>query len=321
MVRTAPARSNRAARSAAIALVAASVLWGTTGTAAAFMPDGVSPLAIGAATMGIGGVALFLLTARRAWLAIADPVARRWLLLGAVGVVAYPLAFYPSMHLAGVAIGNVVSLGSGPLFAAILEWTIERRRPGAAWVVATSGAIAGVVLLATGGHGGRGGTGDIVPGVLLGLVAGAGYALYTYVARRAIAAGHASTPVMGAMFGLGAVALIPVLLVTGVGLLESWRALGIAAYLVVGPMVLAYVLFGVGVRSLAATTATTITLLEPAVATLLAVAVVGERLTPVAWGGLVLILAAVAVIAARAGRAPRPRRDRGRSASTARGID
>ena len=32
-----------------------------------------------------------------------------------IGVVVYPLAFYSSMHFAGVAIGNVVSLGTGPI--------------------------------------------------------------------------------------------------------------------------------------------------------------------------------------------------------------
>ena len=48
------------------ALVLASVLWGTTGTAASFLPDDVSPIAVGASTMGIGGLLLFLFSARAA---------------------------------------------------------------------------------------------------------------------------------------------------------------------------------------------------------------------------------------------------------------
>ncbi|MCY7326036.1 MAG: EamA family transporter, partial [Microbacteriaceae bacterium] len=43
--------------------------------------------------------------------------------------------------------------------------------------------------------------------------------------------------------------------------------------------------------------ATTITLLEPVVATVLAVVVVGERLTSLGWFGIALILAGVAIIA------------------------
>jgi DME family drug/metabolite transporter len=98
------------------------------------------------------------------------------------------------------------------------------------------------------------------------------------------------------MFGLGAVPLVPVLLVLGAPLLQSWQSVGIAAYLAIGPMFVAYLLFGVGMRTLRSTTATTITLLEPVVATVLAVVVVGERLGPVGWAGLAAILIAVTVL-------------------------
>ena len=80
---------------ASLALVLASLLWGTTGTAAHFLPDDVSPLAIGACTMAVGGALLFLTSLRGAVTAIRDArTARRWLLIGAIGVVVYPLAFY-----------------------------------------------------------------------------------------------------------------------------------------------------------------------------------------------------------------------------------
>jgi DME family drug/metabolite transporter len=59
------------------AIVAACVLWGTTGTAASLMPGTVSPLAIGAATMGIGGLLLFAVNGRVAVGALRDPAARR----------------------------------------------------------------------------------------------------------------------------------------------------------------------------------------------------------------------------------------------------
>jgi DME family drug/metabolite transporter len=275
--------------------VLASLLWGTTGTAASFMPDDVSPLAIGASTMAVGGILLFAVSARQAMLALRSRASRGWLLLGAVGVVVYPLAFYASMDLAGVAIGNVVSLGTGPLFAAMLEWLIERHRPTLLWLVCTAFAIVGIVLLALGGEGT--GAPAVVPGVLLGLVAGLSYSLYTYSSSRAIRTGQAPRGVMGGMFGVGALALLPVLLVFGAPLLQSWTSVGIAAYLALAPMFLAYLLFGIGMRTLRSSTATTITLLEPFVATILAVLVVGERLDAVGWVGLGLILVAVTVLA------------------------
>ena len=95
----------------AVFVVGASVLWGTTGTVATFAPS-VSPLAIGAVAMGVGG----LLQALYAVQPIAShwgSLRGRWLLvsLGAAAVAVYPLAFYSSMHLAGVALGTVVSIG------------------------------------------------------------------------------------------------------------------------------------------------------------------------------------------------------------------
>ncbi|MFZ2963246.1 MAG: EamA family transporter [Rhodoglobus sp.] len=299
MLATTPSPGNQGAW----ALVLASLLWGTTGTAASFMPDDVSPLAIGASTMAIGGILLFLVSARHALAALQNGASRGWLLLGAVGVFVYPLAFYASMDLAGVAIGNVVSLGTGPLFAAMLEWLFERHRPALPWVACTAGAIVGIVLLALGGEGA--GAPAVVPGVLLGLVAGLSYSLYTYCSSRAIRTGQAPRGVMGGMFGLGALALLPVLVPFGGPLLQSWSTVGIAAYLALGPMFTAYLLFGIGMRTLRSSTATTITLLEPFVATLLAVIVVGERLAAVGWVGLALILVAVTVLATA--RQPRSR--------------
>jgi DME family drug/metabolite transporter len=285
-----------------LALVIASLLWGTTGTTASFLPDDVSPLAVGASTMGVGGLLLFAATARSAIAVLRDPVARRWVLIGALGVVVYPLAFYAGMDLAGVAVGNVVALGSGPAFAALLEWLAERRRLSARWAVSTSLAVAGIALLAVGREvDAADGRGGIVTGVVLALLAGLAYALYTYASGRAIRASGDGSPrpsrgVMGSMFGAGAMLLLPVLLVTGGPLLQSPQTVGIAAYLAIGPMFIAYLLFGIGLRSIRSSAVTTITLLEPVVATVLAVTIVGERLAPVGWVGLVLVLGGLSVL-------------------------
>ncbi|MEQ1738019.1 MAG: DMT family transporter, partial [Rhodoglobus sp.] len=194
--------------SGVVALVLASLLWGTTGTTASFLPDEVSPLAIGASTMGIGGALLFLITLRGAVAVLRDRVARRWVALGALGVLVYPLAFYAGMDLAGVAVGNVVALGSGPVFAALLEWLWERRPLSPRWAVSTGLAVLGIVFLAIGRQvDARAGPLDTVAGVGLGLLAGLAYALYTYASSRAIGGGQPSQGVMGAMFGLGAVLL------------------------------------------------------------------------------------------------------------------
>lgn len=184
-----------------------------------------------------GGMLLFVISFKPALLALRDRNARGWLLLGAVGVFIYPLAFYSSMDFAGVAVGNVVSLGTGPVFAALLERTIERHRLSLLWKITTPIALLGVLLLSLGGsHPGEGGKDSVIIGVILGLFAGFSYALYTYCSTRVIHAGHGSGAAMGSMFGVGAIGLLPVLLIFGAPLLQSATTVGIASYLIVGPM-------------------------------------------------------------------------------------
>lgn len=289
-----------ASRPGVFALVVASMLWGTTGTVASGMPHSVSAAAIGAATMTIGGLLLAATAARGVRDVLREPDSRVWILAGAVGVFVYPLAFYSSMNLAGVAIGNVVSLGSGPVFAALLEWAFQRRSPTHLWLGCAAAAVLGVALLAFAGRPGSEGSagrGSVTTGVLLGLVAGLSYAFYTYATSRAMRGRTNSRAVVGAVFGVGALALLPVLLATGAPILKSSATMGITAYLAVGPMFVAYLLFGIGLRTIPSSTATIVTLIEPVVATVLAVMVVGERLSATGWVGLAVILGSVCVLA------------------------
>jgi len=58
-----------------LCVLAASVLWGTTGTAATFAPA-VGPLAIGAAAMGLGGLLQVRGSSRRASASPSSPSSR-----------------------------------------------------------------------------------------------------------------------------------------------------------------------------------------------------------------------------------------------------
>jgi len=70
-------------------------------------------------------------------------------------------------------------------------------------------------------------------------------------------------------------------------------------------MLAGYLLFGWGLARVPASTATTLTLLEPAVAAVLAVLVVGERLPAAGWAGVGLVVACLAVLTVPAGAAAR----------------
>lgn len=274
-------------------VVVASVLWGTTGVSATLAPD-VSAVAIGAAAMGIGGL-LQAGVATRAIARSANALVAQWpwLLLGALAVAIYPLAFYSSMRLAGVTIGTVVSLGSAPLLSAAIEMVMDRVRVSAQWLIGAAIGIAGMVLLCiaeSSGHSTNAAApASLLSGVVLGLLAGLTYALYSWAARRLMQRRIPARAAMGSVFGLGGLLLMPVLLATGAPLLASWNNAAVGIYMALVPMFLGYLCFGYGLARIQASMATTITLLEPVVAAALAAVVVGERLPPLGWLGVALI--------------------------------
>jgi len=278
--------------SALLALLASCLMWGTTGIVAAGMTADVSTLAIGSFTMGVGGLILAALTWRNVRRALAIRRARLWVLLGGLRVFVYPLAFYAGMHDAGVAVGNTVALGSGPLFAGVIEWVATKRAPHRGWFVALGIATIGLVCVGVA----RGGSNSVgFTGVLLAVLAGIAYALYSVAGSRVIAAGADFRGSMGSVFGAGALPLLAVLMTTGLPLVNNPENLVRGAYLALGPLVLAYLLFGYALTRASASLVTLVTLLEPVFATILAVVVLGEALPPVGWFGVGLLVTGVAV--------------------------
>ena len=84
------------------AILAAAVLWGTTGTASTLAPAGARPAAIGSAGLAAGGLLLFLPSRGARSLPAACNRAQRWLLaLGALAVAGYPVTFYPAVARTG----------------------------------------------------------------------------------------------------------------------------------------------------------------------------------------------------------------------------
>lgn len=276
------------------AIFVAAILWGTTGTAATFAP-GVSAMAIGAAAMGIGGLLQALMAARSIAARRSALVARMPLvLIGAASVAIYPLVFYASMRVAGVTIGTVISIGSAPLMAALIENRLEGLKLSTRWLTGAAIGVTGMALLAvaegSGAHALDVSDQNVPLGIALGLLAGFTYSLYSWSARRLMQQGIPSTAAMGAMFGLGGVLLMPVLLVTGGPFLDSWTNASVGIYMALVPMFCGYVCFGYGLARVQASMATTITLLEPVVAAVLAVIIVGERLPPRGWTGVGLVI-------------------------------
>jgi drug/metabolite transporter, DME family len=278
-------------------VVVAALLWGTTGTAAFFLGTEVPPLAIGAATMGFGGVILAFLGGRACLAVVSDRGARVWLGFGVLGVVVYPLTFYWGMSLAGIALGNLVALGLGPIAVALLEWAVDKSAATRRWRIALVFAITGVIVMSSGKvelGGDR--VGNVALGLGLAVAAGLSYGLYTYAFGRLIDRGHTPRAVVGAVFGSGAPVLLVVVALVGGGLFASPGKVSLVAYLVLGPMVVAYLAFSKALQTLRSSSVASIALLEPVAAGALAFVVVGERLGPLAGLGALLVLVSLALV-------------------------
>jgi DME family drug/metabolite transporter len=282
----------------ALVLLAA-LCFGTTGTAQALGPEGVSPAAVGAARVAVGGallLAVALLGARHP----SPRLPRGPVALAAAAIALYQVTFFAAVSDTGVAVGTIVALGSAPALAGLLERVVLRRPLPAYWAAATGLACAGVVLLTLRGAG----AGAVsLSGIALAGGAGAAYATYTLSSKHLLDAGHAPERVMGAAFALAGVALLPVLLVAGGGWLGRADGLALALYLGVVPTALAYLLFARGLRRLAAAETATLTLAEPLTAALLAALVLGERLGPSRVAGATLILAGLLLLGLKGQRA------------------
>lgn len=273
---------------AALLVVLAAALWGTTGTAQALGPDDIDPLIVGWVRLAIGGLGLFVLArARRVERAVL-PVG--WMWVAVFSIAAYQLTFFGGVKLAGVAMGTAVGIGSAPIWGGLVDWRFIGWRPNARWLGAVAVALVGVALVA----GSPGDAENPALGLTLAVGAGASYAVYAYALQQLARAGDADH-VAATVFTRAAILLAPVLLVGEFGELFTGSGVAMALHLGIVATTLSYALFTRGVRHTPVATATLLSLAEPITAVALGVTVVGETLTGPATMGVVLLLIGVSV--------------------------
>ncbi|ELB2805826.1 DMT family transporter [Vibrio alginolyticus] len=276
-----------------LSILFASTLWGTTGTAASLAPD-VSALAIGAFSMGIGGFMQACLSAKSLKRDFRKVVhKKKTLLISIIALATYPLAFYSSMRFAGVAIGTVISISTAPFFSALLECLFSRNQTiTKRWVMSFAIGVIGITLLLASESSANSLFDHDMKhwGVLLGLLAGLTYAIYSWGVKAMIDHGIESQTAMGSVFGIGGVLLLPTLFITGDNLFASSTNTTVMLYMALIPMGLGYVAFGFGLRFVTASGASILTLFEPVIAAALAVAIVGEEISLIGWVGITLTL-------------------------------
>ena len=274
-------------------MLTAAALFGTTGTVLVNAPAGAEPWSVGCLRLLIGGSTLAVV-ARAMGGDLRAPWRRgalRATALAVVGVVVFQAGYFLAVDRTGVAVGTVVTIGSGPAIAGSAAALRSRRRPGSGWLVGTTVGVAGVALL---GLTGRSVDTDLT-GVALAVAAGAGWAVFSSADKTLIDRGLHSTAVMAATFLGGGVAMTPMLLANSPRWAGSAGGTAVALYLGVATVGAAYHLYGWALRHLAAPVVITLTLLEPITAAVLGALVVHERVGATGWVGVALVVAGLLV--------------------------
>jgi inner membrane transporter RhtA len=190
------------------------------------------------------------------------------------------LSFYGAIS--RVPVGIVVAIEFvGPLGVAVLG---TRRKLDWLWIVL---AGAGVVVLA-----GPSGSATGI-GVLLALLAGTCWGLYLLLAKRAVT-GMDPLSVTALMMVGATILATPLLAIDGVKIAGHWDAVALGVVIAVVSSAFPYWLEMVAIRRVRAATYGVLLSIEPAIAALAALVVLGQRITPVEAAAMAAVMAAAA---------------------------
>ncbi|MFC9843010.1 DMT family transporter [Streptomyces sp. NPDC060223] len=283
-------------------LIVAGAAWGTAGAAASlvYRASDMGPIALSFWRCA-GGLVLLLavrLPRRRVRPAVREPLNRKILRIGVTGfgLAVFQTAYFAAVEATGLAVATVVTLGAGPVLIALGARVTMGERLGRGGMAAVVGALCGLAVLVLGS-----GEATVRPyGVVLAVVSAAGYSVMTLLTRwwgRDGGADASATTVWA--FAVTTVCLLPFGLAEGMvpHAAQPAHVLALLAYIAAVPTALAYGLYFAGAAVVRSATVSVVMLLEPVSAAVLAVALLGERLTTATLAGTLLMLGSVAGLA------------------------
>ncbi|MET7983486.1 EamA family transporter [Streptomyces sp. NPDC005281] len=297
-------------------LIVAGAAWGTAGAAASliYRTSDMGPVALSFWRCAGGLVLLLAVRLRRrprlrpdmrgGRPAVREPLRSKALRIGltGLGLALFQTAYFAAVEATGLAVATVVTLGAGPVLIAIGARLTMGERLGRGGGAAVAGALAGLGVLVLGGGGA-----SVRPwGVLLAVLSAAGYSAMTLLTRwwgRDGRVDGSGTTVW--TFAVTTLCLLPFGLAEGLipSTAQPAHLLALLAYIAAVPTALAYALFFAGAAVVRSAAVSVIMLLEPVCAAVLAVGLLGERLTAATVAGTLLMLGSVAGLAVAEARA------------------
>lgn len=251
----------------------------------------IDPLTLTFWRFTAGAAVLFLLLWWRSGLSTLGSLSRGTLgLLALMGVV--NIAFAMTLLQTAVKLTSAAKAATvfcaNPVLVFGLSVAAGAEKPRAGKVLGLLAGLGGLVLV-SGLH-----NLTVDKGTVYAMISAAAFAVYTVLGRRV--SGRTDPVTINAVsFTAGLLVLLPFLALSGRSLSPAPLAAGpgtIAAtlFLTVGVSGLAYLTFIRAVRKMGAVAASMVFMLKPAVASLLAIVFLGERLPPAFWAGLALTM-------------------------------
>lgn len=276
-----------------IVLVLVSALFfSVSGTLQALAPEGATPYVITEIRMLIGGLCLVF------WCLLSKKMPKNWtklpwktLFICAFFLLIGQLCFFTGMLYLGVAAGAVISIGSAPIFAAIIGFVCFKKVPLLSWYIATALAIVGIVCI-------NGLDINVNRMALIGLLLmdGFTYACYITMSEKLTEELGADTAVMIILI-LIAIVLSPVLYFFPVA--WAWSSLnGVAVSIGIGVLTAgcAFTFLTAGSRLISPTVASTLCLAEPMAAACWGIFLLHEEASVLTLTGIGLILTSIVIL-------------------------
>jgi DME family drug/metabolite transporter len=274
-------------------LVISGLLWGTGGLTGSLLGrvTGLSAIAVAACRLTAGGVLIvcYLTATRKTW-----PSGRAaWARITLIGLLAaiFQSCYFAAVSLTSVPLATLITIGAAPVIVLGAERAIGR--PAGRLAVLTTGlAVTGLGLLVGLPSGFR--ESAVLASAGMAVLAAAGFAAITLISMRPVA-GLDDLAVTGFGFTVGGLLLMPLawLAAGGITFRPGLAAIGLLVALGTGPTAVAYTLYFRGLRTVAASTAARMALLEPLTGAILAALLLGERLSVTGISGAAIIGAAV----------------------------
>lgn len=284
-------------------LVLAGVAWGTGGLLGSLLgrETGLSPLAVAAHRLGLGGLLVgavlvgAALAGKAPWPRVGPAGDRRaaWRRVGAVAVLtaAFQACYFTAVALTSVGLATLVAIGTAPVVVTVVDALAGRAPRGSGVTVVL--ALVGLGLLV--------GLPTAAPdplaayaGAATAVLAGVGFAGMTLLGARPVAGLDPATTTAAAFVLGGLLLAAPAAAVGGPAVPSTATGWGLLALLAAVPTALAYTAYFRGLHAAVAPgTAAVLALLEPLTAAVLAALVLGERLGAVGTTGAVVLAVAV----------------------------